>query len=99
MALTKCWFAQDGVVLRLQKAKVMFGEGKLSTVSLVLLFRLTAWSPDRLSSIWLDALLNSISCVSAATFRKITVPKLGLSGPQYLVFAFITTCEVVTEAI
>ena len=56
MALTKWSLAQAGVVLRLQKAKVMFGEVKLFTVSLVLPFRLTAWSPDRLSSIWLDAL-------------------------------------------
>src|SRR5579859_7197076 len=99
IALTKCWLAQAGTVLRLQKAKVMLGEVKLVTVSLVSDFRLAAWSPDRLSSIWLDAFCTSISWVAAATLRKITVPKLGLSGPQYLGFAFSTTCEVLAEAI
>src|SRR5215472_9976169 len=83
----------------LQNRNVMFGEVKLLTVSLLSPFRLAAWSPERLSSIWSVAFWTSISWVAAATLRRITVPKLGLSGPQYFAFAFMTTCDVVAEAI
>ena len=83
----------------LQNANRMLGDVKLDTFRALLPFRLSAWSPERLSSIWLDAFWISISCVAAATLRNITVPKLGLSGPQYLEFAFITTSEVLTENI
>src|SRR5260370_82616 len=63
----------------LQNAKVMFGEVKLDTFSAVLLLRLAAWSPDRLSSIWFDAFWISICCVAAATVRRVLLPELVVS--------------------
>src|SRR5215469_9420763 len=98
-ALTKCWLPQAGDVLRLQNRKSMLGEVKLFTASLLSLFRLSAWSPERLSSISSVAFCTSTSCVAAATLRKITVPKFGLSGPQYFALAFMTTSDVLADAI